>query len=397
MKDPDQRIAELFIKYLEEDISDTERLELESWRNLNQENKDHFDQWVHSDALIAKLVVFRESDQIKDESRHSINWNAENTVLDQKSETKVFRLPWKRLTAVASALLLGISGWVWYHHSMPVSQVPITIVPTKELLPGGNKAVLTLADGSTITLDSAKNGVIAQQGGSAVIKSKGGQIVYNASSRLTKSLYNIISTPAGGQFQVVLPDGSKVWLNNASSLRFQTAFTGGERVVELSGEAYFDVVTNPAMPFRVKEGSLTVEVLGTHFNIKAYSDEVTKKTTLLEGAVKVVKGGQTVFLAPGDQSIVSGQDPIKVQHGVDVEQEVAWKNGLFNFNGEDLPVVMLQIARWYDVKVEYQGKLSAQHLSGKIQRNLPLSRILKGLENSQRHFTMEGRKIIVTP
>src|SRR5258708_10393461 len=325
MKDPDQRIAELFIKYLEEDISDTERLELESWRNLNQENKDHFDQWVHSDALIAKLVVFRESDQIKDESRHSINWNAENTVLDQKSETKVFRLPWKRLTAVASALLLGISGWVWYHHSMPVSQVPITIVPTKELLPGGNKAVLTLADGSTITLDSAKNGVIAQQGGSAVIKSKGGQIVYNASSRLTKSLYNIISTPAGGQFQVVLPDGSKVWLNNASSLRFQTAFTGGERVVELSGEAYFDVVTNPAMPFRVKEGSLTVEVLGTHFNIKAYSDEVTKKTTLLEGAVKVVKGGQTVFLAPGDQSIVSGQDPIKVQHGVDVEQEVARK------------------------------------------------------------------------
>src|SRR5258708_23837092 len=267
MKDPDQRIAELFIKYLEEDISDTERLELESWRNLNQENKDHFDQWVHSDALIAKLVVFRESDQIKDESRHSINWNAENTVLDQKSETKVFRLAWKRLTAVVSALLLGISGWVWYHHSMPVSQVPITIVPTKELLPGGNKAVLTLADGSTITLDSAKNGVIAQQGGSAVIKSKGGQIVYNASSRLTKSLYNIISTPAGGQFQVVLPDGSKVWLNNASSLRFQTAFTGGGKGGELGGGGDFCVVFKPPRPFLVNERSFIFLSFVYQFNI----------------------------------------------------------------------------------------------------------------------------------
>ncbi len=269
-----------------------------------------------------------------------------------------------------------------------------------QVQPGGNKAVLTLADGSRITLDSAGNGAIASQGNVQVIKLDSGQLAYNASGVSGKGRaigYNTLATPRGGQFRIILPDGSKVWLNAASSLRFPNAFEGKEREVQLSGEAYFEVAKNPSMPFKVKVNEMAVQVLGTHFNVMAYPDEPGIRTTLLEGAVKVQHGTQAVQLAPGQQAQLSPAGSITTQDGVDVEEVVAWKNGYFHFNRESLQGVMRQIGRWYDAEITYEGQIAPRQFGGKIERSSSVTEVLKILELSKVHYRIEGKKIIVMP
>lgn len=251
--------------------------------------------------------------------------------------------------------------------------------PAPVIRPGGNVASLTLADGSQILLDEAGDGVLASQGATTVIKAKAGQLVYDESgSAAAAPVYNTITTPYGGQYQVTLQDGTTVWLNAGSALTFPTAFTGSERTVRLKGEAYFEVAPNTSMPFKVEARGQTVQVLGTRFNIMAYDDETSVHTTLLQGAVKVIKGNRSRVLKPGQQSAVSG-DGISVQE-VDLDAALAWKDGYFVFKNEDLGSIMRKIARWYNVTVEFEGQFGRKTFGGKISRSHDISEVLKTLE-----------------
>jgi hypothetical protein len=279
-----------------------------------------------------------------------------------------------------------------------------------DVLPGGNRATLRLANGQVINLDSAANGSLATQGNATIEKLADGQIAYNIKGKgATEVMYNTMSTPPGGQYKLKLPDGTVVWLNAASSITYPAAFVGRERTVTITGEAYFEVTTlrlrsGQKMPFRVKvNNQLDVEVLGTHFNVNAYKDEPSIKTTLLEGSVKVVKRQTTngkensITLIPGQQAVDAPHSPLAINHSPEIEQVMAWKNGLFNFNKVSLQDVMKQIARWYDVDVVYQGEIRPKKFGGEIQRDLYLSEVLEGLKETGIHFKIEGKKLIVLP
>jgi transmembrane sensor len=311
----------------------------------------------------------------------------------------------------AAAIVVGVvatAGWIWL---MPASKSNIAqtekqAVIKSDVAPGGNKAMLTLANGSTIVLDSAANGMLISQGNVKVEKLANGQLSYTVlAHNNTAVTYNTLSTPTGGQYQLLLPDGSKVWLNSASSITFPTAFTGRERKVNITGEAYFEVAHNSKMPFVVEKGRMAVEVLGTHFNINAYDDEDAVRTTLLEGKVKVVhhepatrgiKNEQSAILKPGEQAAVSlSSHAIPVQ-AADVDVVMAWKNGLFHFENADVKTVMRQLRRWYDIEVEYRGAVKNEPLFVEVPRNTNLSDVLKVIESTTGlRLAMEGKKVIV--
>ncbi len=270
-----------------------------------------------------------------------------------------------------------------------------------DIVPGRNGAVLTLADGSQVVLDSLGNGIIATQKGAQVLLN-GGQLSYTPSHEGEGADYNLITTPKGRQFKLVLPDGTKVWLNAASSLRFPTSFAGKSRVVDVSGEAYFDVARNASMPFYVNVNKHTrIEVLGTRFNINAYENEQHINTTLVEGSVRVASGtgGASVMLKPGQQAQSGGQSEgaIKVVNNADIEKIIAWKDGLFNFNGVSLREVMRQLERWYDIEVIYEKNVPDITFYGKMTKDVSLNGLLIGLQKSEVHLRIEGRKLIVLP
>jgi ferric-dicitrate binding protein FerR (iron transport regulator) len=294
------------------------------------------------------------------------------------------------LTAVLVTLYITRS-------SHPAPSVAAAEEAPLQVRPGGNKAVLYLAGGRAITLDTADNGAIASQGSVQVIKLDSGQLAYQGGGANGEVTFNTLATPKGGQFRLILPDGSTVWLNAASSLRFPTAFTGRERVVELSGEAYFEIARNEKMPFRVKVKDMAVQVLGTHFNVMAYDDEASIRTTLLEGSVNVKRGTHAVELHPGQQASVHPAGNLTVLDNVDVEEIVAWKNGYFHFNRESLQGVMRQIGRWYDADITYEGNVPDREFGGKIARSSSVKDVLKILELSDVRYRIEGKKIIVTP
>ncbi|SFF10089.1 FecR family protein [Chitinophaga sp. CF118] len=262
---------------------------------------------------------------------------------------------------------------------------------TQDITPGSNKAILTLGDGSTVTLDSAGNRLIRQG-----VRQTGGQLIYDVQS--TAISYNTLTTPRGGQFQVRLPDGTMVWLNAASSLRYPTAFTGGERRVEVNGEAYFEVVKNSHLPFKVKIGQQAeVEVLGTHFNVNAYPDEASINTTLLEGAVRVAVTGEKVMLKPGQQAQVANNgNGIKTINNANVAKVMAWKNGLFNFEDASLREVMQELARWYDLQIVYEQNVPDMYFEGEMSRDMNLLQVLTGLQKTGVRFRIEeGKRLVV--
>lgn len=302
-----------------------------------------------------------------------------------------------RIYAVAATILaLVATGLLYFNRVQDPIKQPALTTTTPPIIPGGNKAILTLADGSQITLDSAGNGAIAHQGNAQVIKLNNGQLVYKTDNRATKErLRNNLVTPKGGQYMVILPDGSKVWLNAATSLSYPTAFTGSTREVQLNGEAYFEIAPDAAMPFIVKVNNSTVKVLGTHFNIMGYEDEHNTSTTLLEGAVEVQHHHTNVRLHPGEQAQIH-QDQLTINKEVDVEAAIAWKNGYFHFNHASLPAVLRQISRWYDVDIVYEAEVPAREFGGKIERKSSLNDVLKILALSNVHYTVKGRQIIIT-
>lgn len=309
--------------------------------------------------------------------------------------------------AAGTMMLMATAGYFLLKHKEPVLEIVQTPKPEiRPVLPGGNKALLTLGDGSVIVLDSAANGALSQQGKTIVLKKQDGQLVYEAGQNGNQGAiaWNTISTPRGGQYQVVLPDGTKVWLNAVSSLRFPAVFTGKERVVELTGEAYFEVNHNN-LPFIVdiisvngRPGGGRVEVLGTHFNIKAYLDEATVKTTLLEGSVDMKSTGSHYILKPGQQAQLHKNNGLmSLNEHADVEEAVAWKEGRFVFNEAGVETVMREISRWYDVEIVYAGNVPTARFEGEIPRNSSIQEVFKILELSNVHCKIEGRKITVLP
>lgn len=295
--------------------------------------------------------------------------------------------------AAAAAILVLVAGaylWLQRPAKHPAMQPPIAHV-----VPGSNKAVLTLSDGSTITLDSTGHQVIRQ--GATAIHQQGGQLKYDAQSASAAIQYNTLATPRGGQFRITLPDGTQVWLNAASTLRYPTAFTGPERLVEVNGEAYFEVAGNAARPFKVKIKNAEVLVLGTSFNVNAYADEPITQTTLLQGSIKLSANNNQVLLKPGQQATLATGKEFHIDE-VNPNDAIAWKNGYFLFKNESIESVMRTIARWYDVDVTYQGDVTKQRLGGTVSRYEKLEDLLKTIELTKSlKFKIEGRRVTIMP
>ncbi|GAA3959416.1 FecR family protein [Mucilaginibacter dorajii] len=368
---------------------------------------------VEEEQLLLELFDRLQEDTNWDEEMMGVKQQLEDRMLQrlysgiqqsqEQPDPKALYGIFYRVTAAAAILLAIVGAGLYYSLKYP-AQLPVTAVnkvPVKhDADPGKNDAVLTLDNGEKVVLDSARVGTIAKNGNISVQKTADGQLIYTVDGGNTASsngpvTYNTISTPRGGQYQVILPDGSKVWLNAASSLKYPTSFAGNERNVQLTGEAYFEVAKNPQKPFKVSVNDLNVKVLGTHFNIMAYNDEDAIKTTLLEGSVQLTAGGRSSMLKPDQQGIVKDSH-INV---VDVEAEkfVAWKNGYFEFNRASILDVMKQLSRWYDMQVVYEGKISDDEFVGRIERSAKLSRVLHILELSHVHFKVEDKKITVSP
>ncbi|ALL05702.1 hypothetical protein AQ505_09485 [Pedobacter sp. PACM 27299] len=307
----------------------------------------------------------------------------------------------KYASAAILLLTLGIGSYFYFK---PNSLSQLQNSTAFDVLPGSNKAVLTLADGKKIILTDVKNGELAKQTGLSITKSKDGQIIYKvteeAGQRSGQISYNTIETPRGGQYEVVLQDGTKVWLNAGSSLKFPTSFVGAERKVELSGEGYFEVAHNKLKPFKVISSvnaiKQEIEVLGTQFNVNVYGDESSAKTTLLEGSVRINANGDKRVLHPGQQSVLKANGVMNMAE-VDVEEAVAWKNGYFLCNDESMESIMRKVSRWYDVDVVYQSEALKAHLfSGRLSRYNNVSKVLKVIELTNAvHFKITNDKIFV--
>ncbi len=297
--------------------------------------------------------------------------------------------------AAAIIIICGVGAYLWTANKKQEQIIADNNGNAQtDILPGGNKAVLTLADGSNIILDSAADGNLAQQGNAQVVKLANGQIAYRLKGLEEKDIMmNTITTPKGGQYQITLPDGSQVWLNAASSIQFPAAFVGPTRKVKITGEAYFEIAKNKEKPFIVDiQGRTTVQALGTGFNVNSYEDEGVIKATLVEGSVKVANGNQHTILTPGQQAQINAT--VKVVNA-NIEQTIAWKNGIFNFNGLSLRAVMAQLARWYDIDVLYEGAVPGDTFKGEMYRSEKLSFVLGMLKDMGIKCKVEGKTVIV--
>ncbi|PWV47705.1 FecR family protein [Chitinophaga sp. S165] len=300
-------------------------------------------------------------------------------------------------SSLAAAVIGGMIVTGVYVSQPGKKAAPVAAIHAKALLPGSDKAMLTLADGTVIPLDSANNGALAKQGNTQ-ITNRNGALSYNSGGQSSEVMYNTVATPHGGQYQLTLADGSRVWLNAASSIRFPTAFTGRGREVEITGEAYFEVAQQADMPFRVKVHNVEVNVLGTSFNIMAYQDEQFIKTTLVDGAVQLKHGNNASVLKPGLQASLSAKDNHFEIGQADMEQTLAWKEGKFRFRNTNIRTIMRQLSRWYDIEVSYQGDMSDIDLTGVISRREEAGKLLKALEATQRvQFAVNGNNVTVKP
>ena len=362
---------------------------------LSNEDKDKVDAWYLHKASNSNLQL--------NEYELEDSYQYLKAKLPLKQETKVIRI-WPRVAVAASiAVLLGTG--IFYFTKTKEQPIQVAEKP-QEIAPGGNRGILTLSNGKQIVLaDISAKDTIAKEGEDDEVTIKmgaNGVITYiinpnTDTSKADANLFNTLSTPTGGQYNIVLADGTKVYLNAVSSIKYPTQFNGDQRIVELDGEAYFEVAKNKNKPFIVKSGDQDIEVLGTHFNVHAYDNESVVKTTLLEGSVAVSYKNQKAILKPGQQSNVSDKFSNITVKQVDTEAAIAWKNGRFKFDNADLKTVMRQLERWYGIKVEYRGDVSDVRFNGGTFMNKNLSEVLKVLELSNIKFKVEGKTIIVYP
>jgi len=354
---------------------------------------------VEEIILVEKWMMYGADqgfDLTEEELLHDLNGLRQRMNFIQPKNQKI--ILWQRLAVAVSIILIASLGMIFYlrenRHKEFVSASPPVIVA------GSNRATLTLSDGSTIQLNKSV-GNISKETGIEITNDTHGNLVYKVSEQTPglKSIndFNTISTPRGGQYKIILPDGSKVWLNAASSLRFPVSFSDNDRTVEINGEGYFEVAKS-RKKFKVLTGNTTVEVLGTHFNVNAYENEFANTITLVEGSVKVKRGKASLIIKPGEQAIVNSavaKEEILLKSNVDAESLIAWKDGQFHFNNTDLKEIMRQLERWYDVDVD-RNIIPNKRFNGTISRNVKLSEVLAMIElTSNLHFKIEGRKIMM--
>lgn len=306
-------------------------------------------------------------------------------------------IPQQWVVAASLLLIISIGISLYLYFPKDKSDERVYAAAKANFAPGKSQAFLTLANGKKIPLKDVSNGKIATEGNITITKTDKGHIVYNASEgKNTVPVINTVSTPRGGEYVLTLSDGTKVWLNAASSIVYPASFTGKTRDVKVDGEVYFEVAHDPEHPFRVNANDQTVEVLGTHFNINSYTDEPSLKTTLFEGQVKIIKSNQTVILKPGEQ-VINDRNSVSLmlKKEADLQQVLAWKNGRFFFNYTDAGSVLRQIARWYDIEIKFKGKIPHQRLSGSFSKYTNASNALEILEYAGVNLKVEGRTIIV--
>jgi transmembrane sensor len=409
-------IKGLILKYLREELSAAERRELELWLTESADNQLVFDE-LSDPAFVAEALA--KMDRMHEDGvweRVVARAAARKEVTQKDHFTRRQRIIF-RWTAVAAVIsLLGLGIWWLIPARTTTGPVAQTAKSIDIAAPARNRATLTLASGQQVALDSIKSGQLAVQGGARIQKEANGQIAYISTGGQAVELYNTLTNPRGSQVvTLTLSDGTKVWLNAESSIRYPAVFFASDRTVEMTGEGYFEVSKNADKPFKVTvAGREVVDVLGTSFNVNAYDDENAIKTTLLEGSVKVEdvaqvntnKGKLSVVLKPGEQvqliSPVVGvntNNDIRVVKDADIEQAVAWKNGLFAFSDADLPTVMRQLSRWYNVDVKYEGEIPKDkyQFNGKIGKTLTLDQVLKILTKTQVHYSIDGNQLTIRP
>ena len=406
------KLARLLQEYFDNTISKTDFVELLKY--LNASETDDITHIVKEEMLrlhegpeFSGLKKHDVLQRIKSDPRFKTGPLFYSEEVRQEEKPKIVKLYQKSWIKVAAAVLIVGTGLSLFiiksktkahianvaknQHSMPI-------------VPGGNKATLTLSNGKVILLDTANNGLIVNTEKTKVLKSNKAQLVYvrpgaqspSVVNSNTPVVYNTLSTPKGGVYQVILPDGTKVWLNSASSLKFPTEFRGTERRVTLTGEAYFEVAKNKEKPFFVDINAVEVRVLGTHFNIAAYQDDNDITTTLLEGAVQVKNNNQASVIKPGEQAVVNNNTNVIKVKPANIEQAMAWKNGYFIFADEDVRSIMKKLSRWYNVEVEYRDDFANIRFGGSFYRSKSISELLSYMEEVGKiHFKIEGRRIIV--
>lgn len=378
----EERLQYLLERYRHAELDEEEQAELNDWYHSLQYSAADFNAWVEEEGSPKELA-----DKLYDKFRN-------------RTKSRIIRRIWQ-----ASAVVIAMVGATMLFRTLflPAAKQPVALSVTS-IEPGKNKAILTLADGTQIVLDDAADGKIASQQGVNITKTANGQLIYDFSAGRQGTpgdnvAINTLYTPKGGQYQVILPDGTKVWLNSDTKLNFPVVFNGNERKVTLTGEAYFEVNHMKSKPFIIATGNQAIEVLGTHFNVKGYEDEQQINTTLLEGSVRI-RNQQTKaerILVPGEQSRFYRNDGAIDVRKVKVEDEIAWKNGYFLFDNQDLPAILRAISRWYDVEVEFQYTGRYERFGGTFSRSSDLTDILNNLQEiGNVHFKIDKRKIIVT-
>ena len=372
----DNRINYLSNQLVKGEITATERQELDDWYN----SFDTLEHRMHSD--LSKQAF---ADQLY------------QRITNKTGLKTVKHFYYYRYAAIAASLLLCLTLGLYFAHFNRHKEETLA-QQTSDIKPGGNKATLTLANGKIIDLNNAPQGMLVTGNRQTIKKTDAGSIAYsNSVSGTDNSGYNTLSTPRGGQFSITLADGTLAILDAQSSIRYPSSFKSDQRIVEVSGQVYFEVVHRAKQPFIVKTAQQTIEDLGTHFNINAYPDAATVKTTLEEGRVSITTRKKTVFLKPGQVALSNaGSQDISIS-AANMEETLAWKNGYFRFNDERIESIMSQIGRWYNIEIVYSSQLPADGFNGTILRSKNLSQVLHMLERTGIvHFKIEGRRITVS-
>lgn len=384
----EDRLLTLITGQLAGELNPTETRELADWVNSSAVNRAWMERLSTEGYLDREIAIWRRIDP---------EMAFEQWLRKRRSQrSKVFRF--RVSVAAACVLAILLTGLLWKKQTTVVKPVIGNIVKAAAIKPGRNTATLTLGNGQVVLLDSVGRGQVGVQGASKVMKVDKGSLAYQGSAgKVEVVVFNTLRTPRSGQYQVTLPDGTHVWLNNETSLTYPTAFRGLERKVELEGEAYFEVAQRAGQPFVVKVRDAEVKVLGTSFNVMSYVEEGGTQTTLLTGAVAVQAGVSRVRLLPDEQAQVSTSGTLTVVKDVPGEDIISWKDGFFYFGHCSFEAMMRQLARWYDIDVEYQGKAPEMDFAGRLDRNVPLDVLLSFLNKNQIHFRLEGRKLIVLP
>jgi len=399
------RLKRLLHQYFNNSITSADCIELLNY--LNTSDPGEINQLIDTElSALDEGPGFKgqQSLDVLNRIKSDLRFNgAINTEEHGQVQPKVIKLYQKRwLQIAAAALIFCTAGLLIFNRQVKTSNKIAKNPKPAIIVPGGNKAILTIAGGKTIVLESAANGLIAKTGVGKVLKTRSGQIIYRAASpgksaaMATEISYNTLSTPKGGEYQVVLPDGTKVWLDAASSITYPVAFTGNERRVKLTGQAYFEVAKNKEKPFYVSMNNVQVRVLGTHFNISAYNDDNEITTTLLEGSVQVTKNNTLSLLKPGQQAVVSNSSNKIAVSDANIDDAMAWKNGYFIFNDDNITGIMKKVSRWYNVDIEYRGNYNNQQFGGTFYRSKSIMELLAHLQKvGKLHFTISGRRITV--